>query len=86
MLGWILAVVAFLFFFLKSYLPKANVSKFPGIVPLFTGGPISIDWTDVVAGALVVLLFWGVFTHQISVYDAAKILAGALAGKALGKR
>jgi len=36
--------------------------------------------------ALVVLLFWGVFTHQISVYDAAKILAGALAGKALGKR
>lgn len=82
--AWIVAVVAFLFYFARYLLPTQG--KFPGVGPLLDAGPVHIDWTDIVALALVVILAYGVLTHQIPARDAAVILAGALSGKAVGKQ
>jgi len=82
--AWIVAVAAFLFYLAKSLLPTQG--KFPGVESLLDAGPVHIDWTGIVALALVGLLAIVVLTHQIPARDAAVILAGALAGKAVGKQ
>ena len=83
MWSWILAVIAFLFFFIKPNFPATNL--FPGIQPLISAGPVSVDWTDIIALALVGFLIYAIANNEISAVDAAKILIGALAGKALSK-
>jgi hypothetical protein len=79
----ILGIIAFLFFFLKPALPLGGF--FPGVQPLIDAGPVHIDWTDLIALALVGVLIYGMVTHHISPETAAKILAGALTGKALSR-
>ena len=79
----ILAIIAFLFFFFKPVLPLQGF--FPGVQPLIDAGPVHIDWTDIIALALVGVLIYGMVTQQISTETAAGILAGALAGKAAGR-
>lgn len=84
MWAWIVAIILFVFYLIKPNFPRRGA--FPGIQPLLSIGPVETDWTDILALALVFILLYAMFTGQMSAEDAAKILAGALAGKALGKK
>lgn len=84
MWAWVIAIALFVLYLIKPNFPARGV--FPGIEPLLKVGPVEMDWTDILALALVIILLYAMFSGQMSAEDAAKILAGALAGKALGKK
>lgn len=44
-------------------------------------GPLKMDWRDIIALAVVVIVLFGIYTHQLSVERALAVLAGLLLGK-----
>lgn len=82
-MGWALAVVAFLLMFLPATVQ--GPSRFPGLIPLIEVGPVKADWRDLIAIAIIAIVVWAIWTGQLSVNDALKILGGLLLGKAVSK-
>jgi hypothetical protein len=83
MWAWIIAIALLILYLIKPKFPASGI--FPGIEPLLNIGPVEMDWTDILALALVIILLYAMLSGQMSAEDVAKILAGALAGKALSK-
>jgi hypothetical protein len=49
--------------------------------PALEVGPLRMDWRDIIALAIVVIVFVGLYTHQLSYERALAILGGLLIGK-----
>ena len=76
-----LAVILFLFYLLSGGLaPTSTLMQ-----PLLKAGPISMDWRDIIAIAIVAIVAWALYTHQLTAKEALTILAGILGGKLLTK-
>ena len=74
-----LAVILFLFYLFSGALaPTSTLMQ-----PLFKAGPVSVDWRDIIAIAIVAIVVWALYTHQLTAKEALAILAGILGGKLL---
>jgi hypothetical protein len=51
------------------------------VQPLFELGPLRMDWRDIIALAIVVIVAWALYADKLSVQQALAILGGLLVGK-----
>ncbi|MBI4278830.1 MAG: hypothetical protein HY660_10275 [Armatimonadetes bacterium] len=75
---WLAAIIAFLIL--------AGRGILPGVQPLLTVGSVGIEWPDIIAILIAGVAIYALATGQMSPREVLVILAGILAGKAIGAK
>jgi hypothetical protein len=78
-MDWVLIAALFLFIVLVG---SGSVTRL--VQPLFEIGPLKMDWRDIIALAVVIVVGIALYRETLTERDALKILAAILIGKLVG--